>query len=192
MMKIAILMSFVVGFSGGYWLANYHHPQPEAAQTELKVSRPDFLPQPSSVPSISNDSPIFPDKTLTPGATEPNATEQTVCNVGYTKAVRDVPLPERKQVFREYGIAYQNAGQYEVDHLVSLELGGSNDIKNLWPEKYCPVGQHPPDCIGARDKDVVETTLHREICAGHVTLQQAQQIITTDWYAYYKQIKGTQ
>ncbi len=23
---------------------------------------------------------------------------------------------------------------HEVDHLVSLELGGSNDIRNLWPE----------------------------------------------------------
>jgi hypothetical protein len=37
----------------------------------------------------------------------------------------------KAQVHREYGIASHQSGEYEIDHLISLELGGSNDIKNL-------------------------------------------------------------
>jgi hypothetical protein len=70
---------------------------------------------------------------------------------------------------------------YEVDHFVSLELGGSNDIKNLWPEPYLPKP-------GARQKDVVENYLHRQVCAGNMTLPDAQQAIKSDWYKIYEKI----
>ena len=50
---------------------------------------------------------------------------------GYTTTVRNVPMKVRKQVFVEYGIPYAQHSGYEVDHLISLQLGGSNDISNL-------------------------------------------------------------
>ena len=31
----------------------------------------------------------------------------------------------------------------EVDHLISLELGGSNSIKNLWPDFTLKVSTRP-------------------------------------------------
>jgi hypothetical protein len=59
----------------------------------------------------------------------------------------------------------------ELDHLVSLELGGSNDEANLWPE----IGKVP------NPKDTVENDLHDAVCSGKVTLAAAQQAIASDW-----------
>jgi hypothetical protein len=35
-------------------------------------------------------------------------------------------LSEKEEVFAEYGLPYSLYGNYEVDHFVSLELGGDN------------------------------------------------------------------
>jgi len=42
---------------------------------------------------------------------------------------RNVPESEKRQVYAEYGIRSHASGQYEVDHLIPLELGGSNSIR---------------------------------------------------------------
>ena len=54
----------------------------------------------------------------------------------YAHSVRNVSAATKRAVYAEYGIASHQPGKYEVDHLISLELGGSNDIRNLWPESY--------------------------------------------------------
>jgi hypothetical protein len=73
---------------------------------------------------------------------------------------------------------------YELDHLISLELGGCTDcVANLWPEPY-----NIP--MGAREKDKVENYLHKEVCNGEITLTEAQQEIATDWTAVYYRIYG--
>src|SRR5437899_5626739 len=84
---------------------------------------------------------------------------------------------------------------YEEDHFISLELGGNpRDPRNLWPEMWgtpgTPLtsrGPFPPHLVGAKAKDAVENQLHKEICAGTLTLHEAQQIITTDWFKYYRE-----
>ncbi len=73
------------------------------------------------------------DMTCTPGAIL-NVTAKTVCRRGYSKSVRNVSTKTKNQVFKEYGIEAHSGSTYEVDHLISLELGGSNDIANLWPK----------------------------------------------------------
>src|SRR3954447_149615 len=79
--------------------------------------------------------PILPDPKLTPGdAFEVSAAD--VCTPGYSKKVRHVPASVKAEVYREYGITEHPRGSYEVDHLISLELGRSNSIKNLWPQSY--------------------------------------------------------
>jgi hypothetical protein len=50
--------------------------------------------------------------------------------------VRNVPAEMKRAVYREYGITSHGPGDYEVDHLIPIELGGSNSIKNLWPESH--------------------------------------------------------
>lgn len=118
----------------------------------------------------------LPDHTCTPGAVFAVGTT-TVCTVGYTTKVRDVPLSEKKQVFKEYGISYSLHANYEVDHLISLEIGGSNDISNLWPESYLINN-------GSRTKDSFENYVHSQVCKGSMTLAEAQREISSNWMTY--------
>jgi hypothetical protein len=117
-----------------------------------------------------------PDPTCTPGAIDPAVTQQniatTICRSGYTATVRPSTGQTDKvkaQMYKAYGIPGGTTS--ELDHLVSLELGGANDVKNLWPE----VGSLP------NPKDKVENALHRAVCSGKVTLAAAQHAIATDW-----------
>ncbi|MBI5153271.1 MAG: HNH endonuclease [Parcubacteria group bacterium] len=109
-------------------------------------------------------------------------TANDVCRHGYTKEVRSVSTALKREVCRRYGVSYPTPhGAYEIDHFIPLELGGSNDVTNLWPE---PANPRP----GFHEKDVVENYLHREVCKGRMTLKQAQEAIRNDWYAVYLSI----
>jgi hypothetical protein len=121
----------------------------------------------------------LPDRTLTPGAVL-TSDVGTICRPGYAKSVRHVRGKDKHAVYREYGIARHRPGEYEVDHLISLELGGSNDIRNLWPESY----QTKP--WNAHVKDKIENRLHLLVCAGRLDIREAQRGIATDWIAAYK------
>jgi len=123
--------------------------------------------------------PIVPDPKLTPGDAF-DVTAQDLCVPGYAKKVRNVPEEVRQEVYREYGIAYHGKGDYEVDHLISLELGGSNSIKNLWPESY----RTSP--WNARVKDRLENRLHELVCDGDLDLKTAQSEIAANWIEAYK------
>jgi hypothetical protein len=68
----------------------------------------------------------LPDPVCTPGAVF-SVTSERVCQPGYARSVRNVPASEKTAVYREYGITQHALGTYEIDHLISLELGGSND-----------------------------------------------------------------
>jgi len=106
-----------------------------------------------------------------------------VCQPGYSSSVRSVSVTTKKEVYAEYNLSYpQKSGAYEVDHFISLELGGSNDISNLWPEPALPVP-------GFHEKDKVENYLHDEVCSGKISLGEAQKEISNDWYAVYLSIK---
>lgn len=125
----------------------------------------------------------LPDSACTPGAIFPNATTDQICQSGYSSSVRNVPTSEKDQAYAEYGIASHYTGQYEVDHLVSLELGGSNDIANLWPELASPTP-------GFHQKDQVENYLHDQVCSGKIALHDAQVEIATNWLQVYQQMQG--
>lgn len=123
----------------------------------------------------------FPDKECTPGAIFPDVTAKDICTPGYAKKVRKVSASLKKAVYAEYGITHHGPGEYEVDHHISLELGGSNDIANLWPEAAEP---RP----GFHEKDKVENYLHKEVCSGKMPLQEAQFKIANDWLTVYQSI----
>jgi hypothetical protein len=124
--------------------------------------------------------PLMPNQQLTPGVVDPAATKEKVCTPNYTATVRNVPDSLKKKVFAQYNID-PKSDKFEVDHLISLELGGSNDIKNLWPQSYTT------QPFNAHMKDQLENTLHRMICKGTITMQAAQEAISTDWTAAYHQ-----
>lgn len=107
---------------------------------------------------------------LTPGSLNPAVTQATIattiCKAGWTATVRSVPASVRAAVLAAYGLP---AGPFagELDHEVPLELGGSNDPTNLWPEP----GSIP------NPKDQVESALKRSVCAFAMPLAMAQQLI---------------
>lgn len=123
---------------------------------------------------------VLNDLTLTPGAVG-ELPVQTLCSRDFhTGTVRNVPESLKQSVCRAYGIdkAHCNGKLYEIDHLISLELGGTNDQANLWPQPYFP---RP----GAKEKDLVENYLHRQVCSRAMTLPAAQKAIATDWFQVY-------
>jgi hypothetical protein len=131
--------------------------------------------------AFAGDLPQTPDSKLTPGAVNPAATKEMICVPGYTSqpGVRNVPESLKKQVFAEYRID-STSDKFEIDHLISLELGGANDIKNLWPQSYTTTPYN------AHIKDALENKLHKMICDGKIDIKKAQQEIARDWVAAYK------
>jgi hypothetical protein len=98
---------------------------------------------------------------------------------------RMVPATVARDVFTEYGI--RDAGQriYELDYLIPPELGGSDDVRNLWPQAYAtPVWN-------AHVKDALEAYLHALVCRGDLSLAAAQAEISADWIAAYRKHFGT-
>lgn len=83
-----------------------------------------------------------------------------------------------------YGIPYSRHSDFEVDHLVSRELGGADDVKNLWPESYVTQPWN------AHRKDRLENYLHKLVCSNQITLEEARREIAYDWRIAYKKYFG--
>lgn len=126
-----------------------------------------------------SSSQVLPNSRLTPGVVDTAVTTHIVCTQG-TQGRRSVPQSVKDAVKREYGVSSTFKG--EIDHLISLELGGSNDIKNLWPQ----AGKIP------NAKDGLENLLHAQVCQGKITLAQAQRDISTNWIKAYVKYEGHQ
>jgi hypothetical protein len=133
--------------------------------------------------AINLQAPLVPDPARTPGDVL-TSDPKIICVSGYTKTVRNVPQAVKEQVYRSYGILSRESGEYEIDHLVSLELGGSNSVRNLWPESF------KTQPLNAHVKDALENKLHDLACAGTISFQTAQQAIATDWQGAYVKYLG--
>lgn len=117
-----------------------------------------------------NDLQATPGKVRTTDKADP-----AVCGGGSTKAYRK---PGVQAVYPLYGAVKVKGKCCEIDHLISLELGGDNGVENEWPQPYEP---RP----GAHEKDAVENWLHKQVCSGAMTLPDAQKQIAEDWYTVY-------
>ncbi len=153
-------------------------PQPQQVQQTVQ-STPTIGARTKDFNCVKQGS--LPDKACTPGAVFEQATVAEICVSGYTKTMRNVTVALKRDVYAEYGVEHRVKGEYEVDHLVPLELGGSNDIANLWPE---PAEPRP----GFHEKDKVENYLHEQVCSGQMELRAAQSVIANDWLAVYKRL----
>jgi len=119
-----------------------------------------------------------PNARLTPGAALATSATQ-LCSDSHEGAPT-IPAALRARVLQMYGVASTQAGAYEVDYLITPELGGATDIRNLWPEPY-------HDTVwNAHVKDQLEARLHQMVCHGEVDLTTAQHAISTDWIAAYR------
>lgn len=188
---LLVTISGILGIAG-FVSNNQVSPtiQPTSTQIVIEITpTTSQLQTPASTPTIvqsskSGPSYLYPNPTLTPEEVF-NVTSSQVCVSGYTTTVRDVPLSEKEQVYAEYGVSYPQAtGVYEVDHFIPLELGGDNNIKNLWLE---PANPAP----GFHQKDAVENYLHKLVCNGSLSLAEAQNEISSDWYKVYLSTGGS-
>jgi len=119
--------------------------------------------------------PSAPDPTLTPGVLARDAdgrllTKAVICTTAWGRDRRHVDDAMRQKVARRYGVPWAKHRLYEFDHLIPRELGGADDVGNLWPQILDP---------DARIKDREENRLHRAVCAGTIDLTTAQQQMRT-------------
>jgi hypothetical protein len=114
-----------------------------------------------ALPALAGDLPIRPDPKLTPGVVR-TTDAATVCAKGYSKTVRHTSGQLKAEIYREYGIDRQE-GHFEVDHLISLGLGGADVAANLWPQSYDTLPWN------AHVKDRLEDRLDALVCAGKGT-----------------------
>lgn len=121
---------------------------------------------------------LLNDPEITPGIVRTTDADE-VCSES-TKKLRK---PGIQSVYALYGAKKAKGVCCEIDHLISLELGGDNGVANEWPQPYEP---RP----GAHEKDEVENWLHAEVCAGKMPLTIAQEKISQDWYAAYLEMKS--
>jgi hypothetical protein len=131
--------------------------------------------------SPHSDVAMLPNKGLTPGAVRQVAL-QDLCALQQDEDLDPgVASATQKKVFYEYGVSVERQGKdFQVDYLINPQLGGTDDIHNLWPQPY-----HSSEW-NASAKDALERHLHRMVCDGKVDLAEAQRDISTNWIAAYQ------
>ena len=119
--------------------------------------------------------PARPDPKLTPGLASTDDVKQ-ICSTKWGKDERHVTPKMKAEVCEAYHAKRCPGPGWEINHLISRELGGADDIRNLWPQPAPSFHQ----------KDVLENLLHRKVCAGEISLAHAQACLVSDWWACYQ------
>ena len=124
----------------------------------------------------------LPVASLTPGAAWDVSVDE-LCSG--TTSTRPITTAIRAEVVNAYGVQDLPPDQYELDFLITPELGGATDARNLWPQRYeLPVWN-------ARVKDELERLLPRLVCGRKLDLATAQRDMAVDWVAAYKKYFNT-
>lgn len=121
---------------------------------------------------------------ITPGETRPITIDEVCQSPDAEVVAANIPEDTRRKVFAAYGIRSAAPNQFEVDYLITPDLGGTESIRNLWPEPYSARWN-------ARVKDKLEQRLHQLVCSGKLDLATAQHDIAVDWIGAYKKYVGT-
>jgi hypothetical protein len=157
-----------------------------------KPSKSSLRPPESRQSKIGRSvAPEVPDPGLTPGMARELSLDQ-VCNTSWSKDKRHVTVKMKSEVFVLYNLSGntdksckldRHGRRFEIDHLVSRELGGADVVENLWPQCYS--GRW-----NAVMKDRLENRLHKEVCSGNLSLEHAQNEIRLDWRIPYRRYFG--
>jgi Bacterial SH3 domain len=164
--------------------AGYYHVRTTSDQEGWVWAKNVMLSAASAPPAaFIGPAEIYPDRTRTPGLTNPDVTQEnladTICNPAFRtgpplRPPTSFTNPLKASQMLQYGDTVSDPGKtcmlhsdnvacYEEDHLISLENGGNpRDARNLWPEPYFTRIDGAP--VGARQKDVVENYVRNAIC----------------------------
>ena len=136
----------------------------------------------SAVTSCAAFAADLPNPKLTPGLADLALTKEALCAPYFsTKSIRrHGSRASTDAIYNAYGVGRDESPcPCEIDHLIPLEIGGSNDVRNLWPQPDSGI------LWNSKRKDELETQLHTEVCSGVIDLRTAQQEIAKDWIAAY-------
>jgi hypothetical protein len=123
----------------------------------------------------------LPDPKFTPGDADSSLTKVAICTPGASKSRRYVRAELKRKVYALYGMTPDgDPCPCEVDHLIPLALGGTNKLRNLWPQS------HSTKPWNSLAKDRLERRLHDDVCHGIIELGATQREIATDWIAAYE------
>jgi hypothetical protein len=120
----------------------------------------------------------MPDPKLTPGDTA-EVTKDDLCGGGLTTLDNKISIKVKSQIYDLYGIRADGPVAYNVDHLVPASLGGTNTIKNLWPQPLSGEWSYA-------EKNKLEKRLQKLVCSGEIELKKGQEEIARDWVSAYK------
>lgn len=152
---------------------------PAARDLTTPPATPDAATTPPAACTVTDGK---ADRRCTPGAVNPDVTPQTIkttiCVKGWTATVRP-PASYTGSLKRQQKVRYGEAtvpdSALEEDHLIPLAVGGApRDPNNLWPEP-----RSGADAAAAKDRE--ENQLHADVCAGRMSLADAQRKIVADW-----------
>src|SRR3954452_12856976 len=172
--RLLIVIALLAG--GAASLASASDHQATTASTHFKVSNCDFHNNAGcpavAAPNTCQVNGQAQDRHCTPGVLNPTVTQatikRTICRTGWTSTIRpptSYTEPLKLEQLKAYGEAGRSPSGFELDHLISLELGGApSDPRNLWPESH----------KNSFNKDGLENSLRAKVCAGSITLAKAQ------------------
>lgn len=124
-----------------------------------------------------------PDRRCSPGAYDSLLTKADICAPSFHGA-SGVSAATKRAVEAEYGMSPRSSGRaVEIDRIVGVELGGTNDIANLFPEPRSGKANY-------RVKDRLEQRLHTLVCSGRMPLRTAQTGIARNWQTLYRRVFG--
>jgi hypothetical protein len=118
-----------------------------------------------STEATAQQAAIIPDPTLTPGAVRTIDVAQ-IC-VNGTAGVRHWSRERDDRIMAEYGLKPGPHPDFEIDHLVPLGIGGSDDDRNLWPEPRRQLAR----VWNAERKDELEWKLRELACNGSLDIR---------------------
>jgi hypothetical protein len=120
-----------------------------------------------AAPAQAGD-PMLPDRKLTPGKIARRQADR-----------KGVSESMERKIFARYGIPWTRRSEFKIDHLIPTELGGADDIDNLWPQS---VNVRP---YNARRKEQLTQRFLALIAEGRMNLAQAQEEIRQDWISAF-------
>jgi hypothetical protein len=130
---------------------------------------------------------VRPNPTMTGGSVRIDGHDVNA-TCGHSKEHRgSMSHARRDDILTRYGLPPGTHPDYEIDHLIPLCLGGSDDPSNLWPE---PRRSIEPKW-NAEAKDRLERFMCDMVCSGQLDIATAQEALAKDWVAaYHKYYEG--
>ena len=162
------------------------------------ASAPYVAPDGRTVPQLIAAH-VLPDPAVVTGIQNPAVNQgnirTTVCVANWTKTVRP-PTSYTDKLRAQLTPPGHKPSDGEGDHAWPIEDGGMPGpvplsdpaqtalfLHSFWWQIYA-------DHYGARVKDVLESNLHRRLCAGTITIQQAHDALFPNWLVGFVQYVG--